>query len=178
MELLEQLRYPIGRFSAPDIITDEHIKGWIEAIRLLPGQIEAAVAGLSDDQLNTPYRPEGWTLRQVVHHVVDSHINSYCRFRWTLTENTPLIKDYDETRWALLPDGQHGALALSLPLLHALHIRWVYLLTHLQPEDWEKSFIHPATKKEIPLKRLVALYAWHGQHHTAHITHLREEKGW
>ena len=141
-------------------------------------QMRSAVAGLNEGQLETPYRAGGWTVRQVVHHVADSHLNSYIRFRWTLTEDTPTIKAYDETRWAELPDAKTAPVEVSLKLLESLHVRWVYLLETLDDEAFGRSFIHPETGEAISLERNLALYAWHGRHHCAHITSLRERKGW
>ena len=140
--------------------------------------MRAAVAGLNDKQLDTPYRPEGWTLRQVVHHVVDSHINSYIRFRWTLTEDHPTIKAYEQTSWAVLPDAQSAPVELSLQLLEALHARWIVLLRSIREEDWKKAYLHPETQKSVPLDINLALYAWHGKHHTAHIQKLRDRMQW
>ena len=141
-------------------------------------QMRSAVAGLNEGQLETPYRAGGWTVRQVVHHVADSHLNSYIRFRWTLTEDTPTIKAYDETRWAELPDAKTAPVEVSLKLLESLHVRWVYLLETLDDEAFKRSFVHPETGEEISLERNLALYAWHGRHHCAHITALRERNGW
>lgn len=166
---LEKLKYPIGKFSKPESIDQSTIDQWINEIELLPSQIRNAVSGLSDEELNTPYRPGGWTIRQVVHHLPDSHMNSYIRFRWTLTEDTPLIKAYFEDRWAELPDAKEGDIEPSLLLLEALHGRWVKLLRSLSPEDLGKSFIHPETKKSVRLDVNIGLYAWHGLHHLAHI---------
>ena len=128
--------------------------------------------------MDTPYREGGWTLRQVVHHVVDSHLNSYIRFKWTLTENDPQIKAYEESLWAELPEAKTAPVSLSLDLLRALHARWVMMLRHMTPEDWKRRYFHPEMQKWVPLDRNLGLYAWHGKHHLAHITQLKARKGW
>jgi len=166
---LEKLRFPIGRFSPPKNYTPEFLASCIADIENTPEQYAQAVEGLSDEQLDTPYRPDGWTLRQVVHHVVDSHMNSYIRFKWTLTEDTPTIKAYDEKLWAEEPEAKNAPIQLSIDLLKALHARWVLVLKNLSEEDLEKEFIHPETGKNINLKMMVALYAWHSKHHLGHL---------
>ena len=166
---LEQLKYPIGKFSKPTSITMETIGSWIDEIEHLPQQIRDVVVGLHDKQLDTPYRPGGWTIRQVIHHLPDSHMNSYIRFRWTLTEEKPTIKAYHEDRWAELQDAKYANIEISLILLEALHIRWVLLLRSLTLEQMHRTFIHPDTGKERSLDELVGVYAWHGKHHLAHI---------
>ena len=170
------LRYPIGHFQRPERLTEEQRASHIEAIAETPAHLRAAVAGLNAEQLDTPYRPGGWTVRQLVHHVPDSHMNSYMRFKLALTEHEPTIKPYDEARWAELSDAA-SSIEPSLALLENLHKRWVVLLRSLAPSDWERTFRHP----EIGLMRLdqnLALYEWHGRHHVAHITSLRERQGW
>jgi len=169
MTLHPDLQYPLGRFEWPTHITPEDRHQWINALADLPGQLRAAVAPLTAAQLATPYRPGGWTLRQTIHHVADSHMNSYIRFRLALTEDAPIIKPYDEARWAELPDAAHAEVDLSLVLVSALHARWVTLLKSLASEQWQRTFVHP----ELGPRRLeetLALYAWHGAHHLAHIT--------
>lgn len=166
---LESLKYPIGKFDKPQRITLETIGRWIDEIEHLPHQIRQAVTGLSEDQLNIAYRPEGWTIRQVVHHLPDSHMNSYIRFRWALTEKKPVIKTYYEDRWAELYDAKHGNIEISLILLEAIHIRWTSLLRSMNLNDLHQSFIHPESKKEIRLDENIGIYAWHGKHHLAHI---------
>ena len=171
------LRYPVGKFQFPDVVTADHRRTYIDQIAQTPARLRAAVAGLSDEQLETRYRPDGWTVRQVVHHVPDSHLNSYCRFKLALTEDQPAIKAYAEDRWAELPDGRGGPVEVSLRLLECLHSRWVALLRSLTEDEWKRTFRHP----ELGLVRLdqnAALYAWHGRHHEAHITSLRERMGW
>jgi hypothetical protein len=169
-------RYPIGKFSLESDITGELINKWIEEIESTPHFLKEAVKGLSNTQLDTPYRPGGWTVRQVVHHLSDSHLNSYVRLKLALTENNPVIKPYDEGRWAELPD-HNLPVEISLQLIEAVHEKWVYLLRALKPNELEKTFIHPESG-EISIAKNIALYAWHGQHHTAHINCLRNQMGW
>lgn len=175
---LDSLRYPIGKFSFPDTISPEQRQQYIAEIEQLPQAMRKAVEYLSNAQLDTPYRQGGWTIRQVVHHIPDSHINSYVRFKWVLTEDRPAIKPYFEDRWAELPDSKHTPVTVSLQLLKALHQRWVVLLKSLQDEDWAKAFIHPDNNKVIRLDTALAMYAWHGKHHLAHIQNLKEKMGW
>ena len=175
---INQLKYPIGKFRAPYRITPATRENYINDLERLPGQITEAVKGLTNNQLDTAYRPEGWTIRQVVHHIPDSHLNSYIRYKWALTEKQPLIKAYHEKEWAQLPDALKGPVEMSLELLQDLHKRWVWLLRNLSQEDWSKCFIHPETGKQIPLDLNLSLYSWHGKHHLAHITSLKERKGW
>ena len=170
---MEALKYPIGKFEFPQQIDANQIKEWINDIDSLPTRLFEVLDGVRDDFLDTPYRPEGWTVRQLVHHIVDSHINSYIRFKWTLTEDGPTIKAYNEKDWAELPEAKNGPIEVSLNLLKALHIRWVLMLRELSETDLEKYFIHPETGRQIPLKANLALYAWHGNHHLAHINNLK-----
>lgn len=175
---MTDLRYPIGRFQAPAAYTDADRRGWIGELTALPRLAAAAVGGLDDRRLDTPYRPGGWTVRQVIHHLPDSHLNSYTRFRLALTESEPTVRAYFEDRWAELPDAREGPIELSLGLLDALHARWVALLRTLAPEDWARGFVHPEHGRRITLDETLAMYAWHGRHHVAHITGLREREGW
>jgi len=170
------LRYPIGHWQSVDRPTTEERAAFIEAIAALPGELRAAVDGLDDTRLDTPYRPEGWTVRQVVHHVPDSHLNSYIRFKWGLTEDAPTIKTYEEGLWAELPDSR-GAIGVSLDLLEALHARWVGLLRALTEADYSREITHPEHGR-MTLGRLLSLYAWHSKHHLAHVTSLRARSGW
>ena len=171
------LRYPIGRYAPPaDAITERQVEAWIDDIAALPADLRAAVALLTDAQLDTPYRPGGWTVRQVVHHLFDSHLQSYARFKWTLTEDRPTIKAYDEKAWAELPDA-HGPVGPSLDALEALHARWEELLRRLSWAQFQLEFVHPKAGV-VPLARNVGLYAWHGRHHLAHIEGLVEREGW
>ena len=171
------LRYPIGEFKFVGPLSDAQRAECLDAIEQTPSHMRAAVAGLNEDQLNTPYRPEGWTVRQVVHHVPESHLHSYTRFKLALTEDQPTIKPYFEDRWAKLDDAREAPVELSLDLLEALHRRWIWFLRSLKAEDFERSFVHPELGI-VTLDKNIALYAWHGQHHVAQITALREREGW
>ena len=173
------LRFPVGKFQRPAAsLTDVQRSQHIEAIAATPVRMNEAVEGLMPAQLDTRYRPEGWTVRQVVHHVPDSHMNSYVRFKLALTEDLPLIKPYDEAKWAELGDVRTAPIEPSLALLENLHQRWVLLLRTLGPADWSRQFRHPEWEKPMSLDDSLALYAWHGKHHVAHITTLREREGW
>lgn len=174
---MEDLRYPIGKFE-PRPFTVAQLEEWILDIKYLPNLLENAVLNLDEHQLETPYRPDGWTVKQVVHHVADSHMNAYIRFKLGLTEFNPVIKPYDEAAWALLSDTNNLPINLSLTLLFALHTRWVEVLKHISKAEWEKTVYHPEQKKEITLWNLLGLYSWHGRHHTMHITNLRERDNW
>lgn len=172
------LRFPIGEFEAPRTrITRADVDGWIDAIERLPADLRRAVESLSAEQLATRYRPGGWTLHQVVHHLADSHLNSICRFKWALTEERPTIKTYEEARWAELPDTIDAPIELSLDLLDALHRRWVVLLRALTDEQLKRMFDHP-DNGPTRLDVTVAIYAWHGRHHLAHVTRTIEREGW
>jgi hypothetical protein len=171
------LRYPIGPFHYDGPLADEPRQHLIEQIEAAPARLRAAVEGLSPQQLETPYRPGGWTVRQVVHHLPDSHLNGYIRFRLALTEDEPTIKPYHEERWAALHDARQAPIDSSLVLLEALHQRWVLLLRALTAPDWARTFIHPEFGA-VSLDMHVSTYAWHGRHHVAHITSLRERMGW
>jgi uncharacterized damage-inducible protein DinB len=170
------LRFPIGKFQRADNLTSDQRRQFIDAIAETPARLEAAVAGLKPEQIDTPYRPGGWTVRQLAHHIPDSHMNAYIRFKLALTENEPTIKPYDEKQWAELADSK-AAIEPSLALLENLHARWVALLRPLTPADWAKTFRHPE-RGTMSLDETLALYAWHGRHHVAHITSLRERENW
>ena len=176
---LPDLRYPIG---LPNLPTEPLAQGarvaYIAQLALLSDQLRAAVTGLSPAQLDTPYRPGGWTVRQVVHHLPDSHLNSYVRFKLALTEDNPTINPYDEQAWAELPDTAATKPAVSLALLEALHIRWTTLLRQLTEAQWQRTFYHPGSQKTFTLDQALVLYAWHGRHHLAHITELRRRESW
>lgn len=174
---LEILRYPIGRFHSENIITPEILQVYIEEISSAPGNLRKAVKGLTEEQLNTPYRPGGWTVKQVVHHLPDSHMNSYIRIKLALTEDSPRIKPYNETDWARLNDYSDTPVEVSLDLLESLHKRWVILLGNLTADDLRKTFNHPE-RGHMPIDKNIALYAWHGKHHIAQITSLRKGAGW
>jgi DinB superfamily len=175
---LELLKYPIGKFDCPNNISQEQIKSWISILEYFPNRLENLVKDLADKQLDTPYRPEGWTIRQVVHHLADSHLHSYTRFKFMLTEKQPVIKAYDEQLWAELPDAKTAPIEMSLLLLKAIHFKLAYLLKSLSLDDLNKSFIHPETNKEVVLKENIGVYAWHSNHHYAHIENLLKRKGW
>lgn len=170
------LRYPIGPWQAPSSISLEWRARHLEQLAALPAELAAAVSGLTDEQLATPYRPGGWTVRQVVHHVADSHLNGYLRHKFALTEDRPTIKPYDENAWAALPD-THLDVEVSLRLIAALHTRWHLLLRALPSEAFQRRYRHPEAG-EMTLDVSLANYAWHGRHHVAHITSLRSREGW
>ncbi len=174
---MDELRYPVGKFQFPEQVNPAELAGFIDQIEEAPARMCAAIAGLSDAQLDTPYRPGGWTVRQVVHHVPDSHMNSYVRYRLALTEDSPTIKPYEEARWAELADARSLPIEPSLALLESLHARWVPLLRSLSVADWKRTFRHPELGL-VSLEKNAALYAWHGRHHTAHIASLRERMKW
>ncbi len=170
---MEDLQYPVGKFEWDGSASEQQLRQWIDEIAAAPALLRAAVDGLSQQQIDTPYRPGGWTVRQVVHHLPDSHLNSYMRFRLALTEQEPTIKPYDQALWAELPDSRTAPLEVSLSLLESLHGRWVILLRSLTAADWKRTFRHPELGV-VTLERTAALYAWHGRHHVAHITSLRQ----
>ena len=171
------LRYPIGPFVPPAVVDAASRARAITAISDAPEELRAAVRGLTRGQLETPYRPEGWTVRQVVHHVVDSHLNAYTRLRLALTEDCPTIRPYEEARWAELTDAKHMDVEISLTLLQALHARFVALLQSLTEADWHRRYVHPSSG-EHTLDYLLEMYAWHGRHHVAHVTALRSRLQW
>jgi hypothetical protein len=174
---LSDLRYPIGKFRFEGALSQAERLDLIGEIERVPGAMAMAVQGLTPAQLDTPYREGGWTVRQVVHHVPDSHMNAYVRFKLALTEQEPTIKTYAEERWAELPDIQATPVELSLTLLERLHKRWVALLGSLEPEQWKRTFRHPELGP-VSLEMALAMYAWHGRHHVAHITELRKRMNW
>jgi uncharacterized damage-inducible protein DinB len=171
-------RYPIGRFDFASEVTPDVLASAIADLEGAPAALRQAVLGLSAEQLETPYRPGGWTLRQVAHHVPDSHLNGYARMKLALTEDTPVIKPYHEDRWAELADSQNVPITVSLALLESLHARWVALCRSLRASDLARTFRHPETGATVRLDTHVAHYAWHGRHHTAQITSLLERMGW
>ena len=170
------LQYPIGRFTPVDPATPDQVRAWIDDIAMLPSDLRRTVEPLTDSQLDTPYRPGGWTVRQVVHHLPDSHMNSLIRFKWALTEDRPVIKPYDEKGWAVLPDCG-VPIAHSLDLLDALHSRWVDLLRSLSWPHLQREFVHPESGA-VTLADTIGVYAWHGRHHLAHIERLVAREGW
>jgi hypothetical protein len=171
-------RYPIGKFQwSGGVATPKERAERIAAIELCPSELRSAVRGLDDAQLDTPYRDGGWTVRQVVHHVPDSHVNAYVRFKLGLTEEQPTIKPYDENRWAQLADARTAPIEISLAILESVHVRWVMVLRAMRESDFARQINHPETGLQS-LDRVLALYAWHGKHHIAHVTSLREKRGW
>lgn len=174
---MEDLRYPIGKYIVQPF-SDQQWKDWLIDIQFLPQHIENAILNLDEAQLNTPYREGGWTLKQVVHHVADSHMNAYIRFKLGLTEDTPTIKPYDEVAWAEMTDTRNLPINISLTLIHSLHTRWYEILRNMTREDLDRNIYHPEHKKEMSLWYLLGMYAWHSRHHTAHITSLRERMKW
>ena len=172
------LRYPVGKFDWDARISESDYPKLIAAIAEAPGALRSAVAGLSRDQLETHYRPGGWTVKQVVHHVPDSHLNAYSRFKLALTEDEPTIKPYNEAAWAELADSAQVPIDVSLNLLDALHVRWVTLLRSMAPVDFRRTLRHPEQGRVLTLAQMLGLYAWHGRHHVSHITALRKREGW
>ena len=170
-------RYPLGKFSFDGDLTAEQKKQYLNDIEQLPARFRAALQGLSEKQLDTPYRNGGWTVRQVTHHVPDSHMNAYVRFKLALTEDEPTIRPYMEDRWAELPEAKTAPVALSLALLDSLHQRWTLMLRNIADTGWKRNFRHPEMGL-MSLEKTLALYSWHGRHHTAHVTALREKMGW
>jgi uncharacterized damage-inducible protein DinB len=170
-------RFPIGKFHYDGPPNEEQRRNLISDIEKAPGALRSAVQGLSPQQIETPYREGGWTVRQVVHHVPDSHMNAYIRFKLALTEDEPTIKPYAEDRWAQLSDSQSTPIEVSLVLLDSLHDRFVQMLQGIKLEEWKRTFRHPDLGL-MPLEKNLALYAWHGKHHVAHITELRKRSGW
>ncbi|MDE3741852.1 YfiT family bacillithiol transferase [Maribacter polysaccharolyticus] len=177
-EALETLRYPIGHFRYDPEVSGKTVEGWIAILEELPTVLEQLVQPLTQEQLETPYRPGGWTVRQLVHHIADSHHHSYTRFKWALTEEEPVIKAYEEKNWSGLFDAKKAPIELSLAYLKALHAKLVFLLKGLQAEDFERSYIHPEDHGKISVKENIGKYAWHSRHHCAHIQRLLERKGW
>ena len=169
-------RFPIGKYE-PKPFSAEQKEKWLTDILFLPRQLEMAILNLDEQQLETPYREEGWTVRQVIHHVADSHMNAFIRCKLALTETNPIIKPYDEALWAEQCDYKL-AVNISLTLLHALHNRWYDLLKHVKEEEWNRTVVHPQHNKQMTLWFLLGMYAWHGHHHTAQINSLRERMGW
>lgn len=176
--MLQTLKYPIGEAKIPSEINKEHIKEWIKIIENFPLELEALVQYLSEEQLDTVYRQNGWTIRQVIHHCSDSHQNSYIRFKWALTEDQPIIKAYFEDKWGELFDSKAAPINLSINVLKALHAKWIYLLKGLTTKDLALTFIHPESKESVSLAENIGIYAWHCNHHYAHIYNLIERKNW
>ncbi len=174
---MTDLRYPVGTFQRKEDISDKERQQYIRDIADAPANFRRVVSGLSDDQLSTPYRPGGWSVKQVIHHMPDSHMNAYIRFKLALTEDQPTIKTYSEQLWAELHDARNAPVEASLLLLESLHARWAMLLNAMEPVDFERPLVHPDNGL-MKLHMLLQLYAWHGRHHLAHIVSLRERMGW
>ena len=174
---MEDLRYPIGKYD-PQQFSAKQLEQWLIDIKFLPQHLENSILNLDEQQLSTTYRPEGWTVRQVVHHVADSHMNAYIRFKLGLTEDNPTIKPYNEEAWAKMKDTALIPINVSLTLLHALHTRWMEVLNDIKEEEWNRTVVHPEHGRQMTLWYLLGMYAWHGRHHTAHVTSLRERMGW
>jgi len=174
---MSDLSYPIGKFHFDGTLSEEQKQKCIDDIARVPADLRAAVSGLSESQIDTPYRPGGWTVRQLTHHVPDSHMNAYIRFKLALTEDVPTIKPYEQQRWAELGDSAATPIEVSLTMVDSLHDRWVRLLRSIKPDDWKRSFRHPEMGL-VGLEKNLALYSWHGRHHLAHITELRKRNSW
>ncbi|MFC0298057.1 YfiT family bacillithiol transferase [Geobacillus jurassicus] len=178
MATVDPVRYPIGTFQAPERFCAKEAQEWIAAIRELPSALRAAVAGLNDEQLNTPYRDGGWTVAQVVHHLADASMNAFLRTKWGVTEDCPTVKPFAEGEWAKTADARSLPIEPSLSLLDGLHARWAALLESMTEADFHRMVCPEGASKAMPLYVLTALYTWHGKHHTAQITSLRKRKGW
>ncbi|MBS1948762.1 MAG: putative metal-dependent hydrolase [Bacteroidetes bacterium] len=174
---IQDLRYPIGKYL-PQPFSEQQKKEWLHDIKYLPEMLEHSILNLDAAQLDTPYREGGWTAKQLVHHIADSHINAYTRFKLGLTEDNPIIKPYEENLWAELDDVKNLPINISLTLLHALHARWHEAIKKLPAEAWQRTVVHPEHEKKFTLWHFLGMYAWHGKHHVAHITSLRQRKGW
>lgn len=172
---MEALQYPIGKFSFPEQYSPQDIEGWIDSIEKAPGLYRGLVENMTDEELASPYRPGGWTARHVLHHVPDSHMQAYSRFKWVLTEESPTIKPYHEALWAELPDTMHTPVSISLNLLAALHHRWVVLMRQMDIADFDRFYVHPQYGKKYPLAAACKLYAWHGDHHLAHLKLIKSD---
>lgn len=175
---LEKLKFPIGQFDKPTTITKDSIEQWINAISTFPARLTSEVSNLTDEQLDTPYRPNGWTIRQVIHHCADSHMNSLTRLKLTLTEDHPTIKPYFEERWAELADSKNMPISSSLKMLEGIHERWTVLLKNLTEENYKLVFIHPEHGKTFRIDENIGVYAWHCNHHLAHITETKKRHHW
>jgi hypothetical protein len=175
---LETLRYPVGKFIFPEQISSEEISAMLKIIDELPAKLRSAVTDMNEEQLNTPYRDGGWTARQVVHHLFDSHSNAFTRMKLAVTEDNPTIKPYKEALWAELEDGKNTPVELGLVLLEALHKRWLIFLRSVGEKDFHRTFVHPESKRTQTIAQAVALYSWHCRHHLAHITELKKRMGW
>jgi hypothetical protein len=180
MEILEieSLRYPVGKFKFPQEVSTDERKEMLSIIEGLPSKLRNAVHGLDNKQLDTPYREGGWSVRQVVHHLFDSHVNAYIRMKLAVTEDTPTIKPYDQDKWSELEDARTSPVDISLSLLDGVHKRWMIFLDSLSEEQFKLCFFHPESKRKISLEQTLALYSWHSRHHLAHITELKKRMQW
>ena len=174
---IESLKYPIGKYQLTETITDDQFTGWITTIRKFPEELKGLVVSLSYDELELQYRPDGWNIKQVVHHLADSHMNSFLRFKWILTEDNPTIKTYHEDLWAEKPDANNEEIVNSLEILEGLHNRWALLLENVDAMDRKRTFYHPEYDKQLSLEWLLGLYDWHCRHHLAHIKQAIEKDG-
>ncbi|MES2431602.1 MAG: putative metal-dependent hydrolase [Bacteroidota bacterium] len=174
---MESLSYPIGKYIEQPF-SETQLREWINDIKNLPQHLENAVLNLDEAQIDTPYRPGGWTVKQLVHHVADSHMNAYIRFKLGLTEDNPTIKPYEQDLWAEMADTKNLPINISLTILHAVHIRLTEILKNIKPEEWDRTVVHPEHGRQMTLYYLLGMYAWHSKHHTAHVTALRERNGW
>jgi hypothetical protein len=174
---MSDLSYPIGKYL-PQPFSEERKKEWLADIRFLPNQLENAIVNMDQHQLQTPYRPEGWTVHQLIHHVADSHMNAYIRFKLGYTEENPTIRPYDQDQWAKTTDVENLPINISITLLHAVHQRWYEFLKHFTDGAWKRTVFHPEYNKTFTLWELLGMYAWHGRHHTAHVTALKERMKW
>ena len=172
METLARLQYPIGKFKAPDTITEQKLEEWITILEMFPSQLRDMVSEMNDSQLDTPYRPDSWTVRQLVHHIADSHQHCYIRFKWALTEDNPTIKPYEQDEWAKQPDLEGMPVEWSLRLIEAVHYKLVRLIRSMTSEDFKRTFVHPDDNSVVALKENVGVYAWHSMHHFMHIANL------
>jgi len=173
---LEKLKYPIGQFIMPDIFDENQAQIWISEIEALPAQIKKTTENLSEDELKQVYRPDGWTLKQVIHHIPDSHMNAYIRFKQAITEDIPVVRPYYEERWAETEEAKNGDIKMSVMLLESLHQRWVVFLKTIKFEDYQRKYIHPSVDKELTLANMLGMYAWHGKHHLMQITNTIKQK--
>lgn len=176
--MMEDLKYPIGQYELPKTFSSEILDSYIFSIENFPKKLKGAVADLSQEQLNTPYRPDGWTITQVVNHCADSHINALIRLKLALTEDTPTIKPYPEALWAELADGNDVSLHNAFMILEGVHAKWVTVLNSLTAEQWLRGYIHPEKNREVKLTEFAGSYAWHGEHHLAHVIQLKKRMGW
>ena len=177
-DALELLRYPIGRFIAPETYTEAGTKSWIAIIEILPSWLDSLIENLDEAHLQTAYRPGGWTVQQVIHHMADSHMNAFVRVKLALTEDVPTVKPYDEQKWAETAEIETVPVNVSITLLHALHRRWAALLRSFTAAEWERTYFHPESGEQVPLWRITAMYAWHCRHHMEQVRSLRNRSGW